>query len=259
MEGSRPDSLAGAGWVYHWGGETMPRRMWVGCLALLVVVSGGMARGAFLTQTAQWSGNGGASFDKFNSSLGTLDSVSFSAKFTNMELSFVVENETGDAQAFGASFMRMVYAGIQGVASMQQTGEVWYPKLAPRQLTIGANATVAYGPYSTSLDGLNPDRLWSYSSDAATLADVTGTGTLVVGVGGPVGTLTLSGNIPSGALTTVNFLHDWDVEVTLGYVYSPFGLPPAPSVPEPSSLALVGVGIAGLLGAGWRRRRRVAG
>lgn len=174
----------------------------------------------------------------FNTALGTLTNVSL-ALGASATVGGNVTNSTATPQSFKVTTdtniaLTSALASLNGVNVDLVTTQTY--------ASVASGATAAYGPFTPSAS--------ASVASALPLSDFTG-GPLTFTAGTLSSTTILGGgnNISAAINSTASGV------VTVTYTYSaPLPPPPPPStVPEPASMALLGMGLAGL---GLVRRRR---
>jgi PEP-CTERM motif len=120
------------------------------------------------------------------------------------------------------------------------------PELDPSGLVQFSGGSTAFGFSVLHNTGAVTINLSGSASGAATLAGVTGTGSVMAGVD----LFDNSFNPFADTFETDN----GGLSGTLTYTFTPT----VTTVPEPSSLTLLGIGGVGLVGYGWRKRRATA-
>jgi hypothetical protein len=183
---------------------------------------------------------------KFNSSLGTLRSVDVSyAGSGTGQITFSVSNNGGTtAQVRANADLDVNLGSTDAELSALLSSQFLQTATAGSKTTsksIGVGQTVGFGPYTWSSVSLSQ----SYTS-AADLALFTGTGSLGLFADTST-TLRIGGTGAANTTTIVTSQYGLNATVTYHYDVS--------EVPEPSTLALAGLGVTGVVIARRRRRR----
>lgn len=182
------------------------------------------------------------SIPKFDPSLGTLASVRVDMT-TSGSVSFTAVNDSSDPRLFWASYEYLLNAQIGSLPPYEfRDLNGGFGLRTPRTLTIGANATETYGPIATTLY-YSPFYVYSQPED---LARFSGPGMLDI----PISVMARMGlSIDSPFVRATDLEISTTVQLQVSYRYNA-------AVPEPSSLALAGLGGAVWLGGAARRRWR---
>lgn len=218
-------------------------------LAVVALAVPAAAKADFITQTfmnpsmaVPYTYNFAA--NQFNPSLGTLTSVTFTVT-SNVVASVTVVNLNSTAQSFtnATASVPITVTGPNSTAVvLTATGTT-----APQSGTVGAD--VGGIPGMTMISGLTVTASSTTSLTGGALATYIGTGTSSLSFVFGAGNGTYSGTGPSNVYFGGSAAADAKVVIT--YTFTPA------TIPEPASLAMVGMGLGGLFVARRFRRRAV--
>jgi hypothetical protein len=203
-----------------------------------------------LTPT-EWASGAGTpavndlTFKQFDPTLGTLDSVVLTYS-GSMTTTITVTNISG---FLGSPATSSGTVATQSVVSIQDSGgDLMNPLSQLAILSPPQSYALAGTPNGNTQVFTEPETSLSDSFTylaPAVLADFTGSGTIQLAASTSTGIVYNN----TGGATFPSQISSAALGGTIIYTYTP-------TVPEPSALALVGVGFAGLMGFVWRSRRR---
>lgn len=205
----------------------------------------GVAKAETIAQTrtvastlTDWNEN--LTFDKFNSSLGTLESITFTITTTAQTVITVTNTALSSSNGTVRTEVQISLLDPEGYFSDSLPQIDGFVPGVAVNYTLASGESKAYGPYTRTL---NTGGGFTYDSPDV-LAEFTGSSTDDIVLALSTFTQTLLGN--NGGNTSASQVTSASGSVTLTYSYS--------AVPEPSTMALGAIGVFAMIALYFRRR-----
>ncbi len=186
-------------------------------------------------------------FQYFDTSLGTLNSVTITFETNVLSDAFTLTNNTGsDATGTMAYEVSVALTGDSSAPSLWDSTDSYH--IGSGADALVSSNTLSYNLAKGTLMHFDFEYADSTTGDAAAIDQYEGSGNFTLNV-----SVSVDKSVTGGAVLISEPASAYEGTVKITYNYTPSGEAP---VPEPGTIILLGLGLAGLARAGRRRMKQ---